>query len=111
MEENNFQTALRSALSELKDGSMAELSDRDPDFQQNELEEDFAERAWLSIIREQSQEIQDATKRFVRAVRVHACDQIDIAYLAGMRDMMKIAAAFDLYNLNPDDILPNRSKK
>ena len=28
MEENSFQVALRSALSELKDGSMVELSER-----------------------------------------------------------------------------------
>lgn len=42
MEENSFQVALRSALSELKDGSMVELSERDPGFRQSEMEEHFA---------------------------------------------------------------------
>ena len=46
MEENSFQVALRSALSELKDGSMVELSERDPGFRQSEMEEHFAEQDW-----------------------------------------------------------------
>lgn len=97
MEENSFQVALRSALSELKDGSMVELSERDPGFRQSEMEEHLAE--------------QDVTDRFIRAVRVHACDQVDTAYLAGMRDMMKIAAAFGLYEIDPDDVLPAQQRK
>ena len=100
MEENSFQVALRSALSELKDGSMVELSERDPGFRQSEMEEHLAE-----------QELRDVTDRFIRAVRVHACDQVDTAYLAGMRDMMKIAAAFGLYEIDPDDVLPARQRK
>lgn len=51
------------------------------------------------------------TDRFIRAVRVHACDQVDTAYLAGMRDMMKIAAAFGLYKIDPDDVLPARPEE
>ena len=98
MEENSFQVALRSALSELKDGSMVELSERDPGFRQSEMEEHFAE-------------LRDVTDRFIRAVRVHACNQVDTAYLAGMRDMMKIAAAFGLYEIDPDDVLPTRQRK
>ena len=47
MEENSFQVALRSALSELKDGSMVELSERDPGFRQSEMEEHLAEQDWL----------------------------------------------------------------
>ena len=31
--------------------------------------------------------------------------------LAGMRDMMKIAAAFGLYEIDPDDVLPTRQRK
>ena len=52
MEENSFQVALRSALSELKDGSMVELSERDPGFRQSEMEEHFAEQDWLKISHE-----------------------------------------------------------
>lgn len=48
MEENSFQAALRSALSELKDGSMVELSERDPGFRQSEMEEHLAEQDWHS---------------------------------------------------------------
>ena len=81
MEENSFQVALRSALSELK------------------------------ISHEIPKELRDVTDRFIRAVRVHACDQVDTAYLAGMRDMMKIAAAFGLYEIDPDDVLPARQKQ
>lgn len=99
MEENSFQVALRSALSELKDGSMVELSERDPGFRQSEMEEHFAEQDWLKISHEIPQELRDVTDRFIRAVRVHACNQVDTAYLAGMRDMMKIAAAFGLYEI------------
>ena len=51
------------------------------------------------------------TDRFIRAVRVHACNQVDTAYLAGMRDMMKIATAFGLYEIDPDDVLPTRQRK
>lgn len=51
------------------------------------------------------------TDRFIRAVRVHACDQVDTADLAGMRDMMKIAAAFGLYEIDPDDVLPAQQRK
>ncbi len=89
MEENSFQVALRSALSELKDGSMVELSERDPGFRQSEMEEHFAGRIG-SRSHEIPQELRDVTDRFIRAVRVHACNQVDTAYLAGMRDMMKI---------------------
>ena len=49
MEENSFQVALRSALSELKDGSMVELSERDPGFRQSEMEEHLAEQDWLAL--------------------------------------------------------------
>ena len=111
MEENSFQVALRSALSELKDGSMVELSERDPGFRQSEMEEHFAEQDWLKISHEIPQELRDVTDRFIRAVRVHACNQVDTAYLAGMRDMMKIAAAFGLYKIDPDDVLPARQRK
>lgn len=111
MEENGFQVALRSALSELKDGSMVELSERDPGFRQSEMEEHLAEQDWLKISHEIPQELRDVTDRFIRAVRVHACDQVDTAYLAGMRDMMKIAAAFGLYEIDPDDVLPARQRK
>lgn len=111
MEENSFQVALRSALSELKDGSMVELSERDPGFRQSEMEEHLAEQDWLKISHEIPQELRDVTDRFIRAVRVHACDQVDTAYLAGMRDMMKIAAAFGLYEIDPDDVLPARQRK
>lgn len=110
-EENSFQVALRSALSELKDGSMVELSERDPGFRQSEMEEHLAEQDWLKISHEIPQELRDVTDRFIRAVRVHACDQVDTAYLAGMRDMMKIAAAFGLYEIDPDDVLPTRQRK
>lgn len=111
MEENSFQVALRSALSELKDGSMVELSERDPGFRQSEMEEHLAEQDWLKISHEIPQELRDVTDRFIRAVRVHACDQVDTAYLAGMRDMMKIAAAFGLYEIDPDDVLPAQQRK
>ena len=111
MEEISFQVALRSALSELKDGSMVELSERDPGFRQSEMEEHFAEQDWLKISHEIPQELRDVTDRFIRAVRVHACNQVDTAYLAGMRDMMKIAAAFGLYEIDPDDVLPTRQRK
>ena len=111
MEENSFQVALRSALSELKDGSMVELSERDASFRQSEMEEHLAEQDWLKISHEIPQEFRDVTDRFIRAVRVHACDQVDTAYLAGMRDMMKIAAAFGLYEIDPDDVLPARQRK
>lgn len=111
MEENSFQVALRSALSELKDGSMVELSGRDPGFRQSEMEEHLAEQDWLKISHEIPQELRDVTDRFIRAVRVHACDQVDTAYLAGMRDMMKIAAAFGLYEIDLDDVLPARQRK
>lgn len=111
IEENSFQVALRSALSELKDGSMVELSERDPGFRQSEMEEHLAEQDWLKISHEIPQELRDVTDRFIRAVRIHACDQVDTAYLAGMRDMMKIAAAFGLYEIDPDDVLPARQRK
>lgn len=111
MEENSFQVALRSALSELKDGSMVELSERDPGFRQSEMEEHFAEQDWLKISHEIPQELRDVTDRFIRAVRVHACNQVDTAYLACMRDMMKIAAAFGLYEIDHDDVLPTRQRK
>ena len=75
MEENSFQVALRSALSELKDGSMVELSERDPGFRQSEMEEHLAEQDWLKISHEIPQELRDVTDRFIRAVRIHACDQ------------------------------------
>lgn len=61
MEENSFQVALRSALSELKDGSMVELSERDPGFRQSEMEEHLAEQDWLKISPEIPQELRDVT--------------------------------------------------
>lgn len=61
MEENSFQVALRSALSELKDGSMVELSERDPGFRQSEMEEHLAEQDWLKISHEIPQELRDVT--------------------------------------------------
>lgn len=76
-----------------------------------EPEEHLAEQDWLKISHEIPQELRDVTDRFIRAVRVHACDQVDTAYLAGMRDMMKIAAAFGLYEIDPDDVLPARQRK
>ena len=79
MEENSFQVALRSALAELKDGSMVELSERDPGFRQSEMEENLAEQDWLKISHEIPQELRDVTDRFIRAIRVHACDQVDTA--------------------------------
>ena len=111
MEENSYQVALRSALSELKDGSMGELSERDPGFRQSEMEELIAELDWVKISHEIPQELRDVTDRYIRAVRVHASNQVDTAYLAGMRDMMKIAAAFGLYEIDPDDVLPTRQRK
>lgn len=75
------------------------------------VEEYFAEQDWLKISHEIPQELRDVTDRFIRAVRVHACDQVDTAYLAGIRDMMKIAAAFGLYEIDPDDVLPARQRK
>ena len=71
----------------------------------------IAEQDWLKISHEIPQELRDVTDRFIRAVRVHACNQVDTAYLAGMRDMMKIAAAFGLYEIDPDDVLPTRQRK
>ena len=82
-----------------------------PASRQSEMEEHFAEQDWLKISHEIPQELRDVTDRFIRAVRVHACNQVDTAYLAGMRDMMKIAAAFGLYEIDPDDVLPTRQRK
>lgn len=94
--ERDFQRTVKEALDKVRNADMRSLQIRNIDAQESESINADAEGAYMRVCEELTARQREAVNRYVATQSAADNDQIDNAYIAGIRDGIRFMVSFGL---------------
>lgn len=94
--ERDFQRTVKEALDKVRNADMRSLQIRNIDAQESESINADAEGVYLRVCEELTARQREAVNRYVATQSAADNDQIDNAYIAGIRDGIRFMVSFGL---------------
>ena len=94
MNNMEFQDLIKEALNCVMDRTIMELAANDESYQQSLDEVDKAEKDYLSIKKDLSQEYRAIIQQYIDAMESNTNDYITLSYMAGMYDMARFLTVY-----------------
>lgn len=96
LEEREFQRTVKDALAKIRDNDMRILQESNIEARESEAINAEAEGAYMCVLEELTARQREAVRRYMATQTAADNDQVDNAYIAGIRDGIRFMISFRL---------------
>ncbi len=96
LDERDFQRTVKDALAKIRDKDMRTLQESSIEARESESIYAEAEGAYMRVLEELTARQKETVRRYVACMSAADNDQVDNAYIAGIRDGIRFLTSFNL---------------